>query len=116
MTNRQPRFIMKQQIASRIKKYKISEKSLSAPYSALQWRYERPEWDKDRCFKCGICYLSCPDAAIYEIEEGYYDVDADSCKGCGICAERCINESITMITEDKDIVPVNRFFKKGKRR
>ena len=71
------------------------------PFNALQWRDKKPEWNKDRCFKCGICYLSCPDSAIFLAPDGFYDVDADRCKGCGVCETACINEAIVMNPEVK---------------
>jgi len=107
---------MKKILTNTLKKYRLDKRLPPYAYSASVWRYERPVWDRDRCFKCGICYLSCPDAAIREIDEGYYDIDADACKGCGICAEKCLNEAITMTREERDIFPTSRFIKKEMRR
>jgi len=49
------------------------------------WRFELPVWDTEKCIKCGVCYLSCPDGAIYQNEEGYYAADLRYCKGL-LCA------------------------------
>ena len=68
-------------------------------YDARQWRDHRPVWEREVCLKCGICHLSCPDAAVIEVDEGFYDSDPERCKGCGICARECINEAITMVAE-----------------
>ena len=70
-------------------------------FDANLWRDKKPVWNKDRCFKCGICYLSCPDAAVVLVDDGFYDVDADRCKGCGVCEQACINEAIVMTPEEK---------------
>ena len=70
-------------------------------FNALEWRSSRPVWKRERCFKCGICYLSCPDAAILQVDDGFFDIDSERCKGCGICSAECINEAITMSPEDK---------------
>jgi pyruvate ferredoxin oxidoreductase delta subunit len=65
------------------------------------WRTERPIIDKEKCNKCGLCWLYCPDAAIKPVEGGYYEPDLFYCKGCGICARVCSREAITMIEEEE---------------
>jgi len=59
-----------------------------------------PEWDKDRCIKCGICYVYCPDGAISREEDGYFDVNKDRCRGCGICHRECWFGVISMVEEE----------------
>lgn len=53
------------------------------------WRFERPEIDYDRCTRCGICFVRCPDGAILLDGEGYPVIDYDHCKGCMICWDQC---------------------------
>ena len=53
------------------------------------WRVERPVIDTDRCTRCGICFVRCPDGAIALDEHGYPVVDYDHCKGCMICWQQC---------------------------
>src|SRR4030042_1242346 len=65
------------------------------------WRTERPVLDKEKCTKCALCWLYCPDAAIKPTEEGYYEADLDYCKGCGICANICPVGAITMTQEEE---------------
>ena len=65
------------------------------------WRTERPVMDKEKCNKCGLCWLYCPDGAIKLLEDGYYEPDLYHCKGCGICAKACPREAITMIEEEE---------------
>jgi pyruvate ferredoxin oxidoreductase delta subunit len=65
------------------------------------WRTERPILDKEKCIKCALCWIYCPDAAIKPSEEGYYEVDLYYCKGCGICASVCPAGAITMIAEEE---------------
>ncbi|GAB4298249.1 MAG: pyruvate synthase subunit PorD [Myxococcota bacterium] len=65
------------------------------------WRSFKPEWDHTKCVKCGVCYVYCPDAAIYEDERGYFLANLDYCKGCGICAVECWTACITMREEEE---------------
>jgi pyruvate ferredoxin oxidoreductase gamma subunit len=53
------------------------------------WRLVRPEINYDRCTRCGICFVRCPDGAISLDDQGYPIIDFDHCKGCGICWEVC---------------------------
>lgn len=64
------------------------------------WRSARPDWDNSECIKCGVCWMFCPDAAVIERADGYYDVDWDYCKGCAICATECPMACIRMIEEE----------------
>ncbi len=73
----------------------------AAEYKTGDWRSSRPVWNRDRCVKCGICYIFCPDAAIRETEEGFFEADLYYCKGCGICAHECPTGSITMVEEEE---------------
>ena len=45
--------------------------------------------DLDRCTRCGLCFVRCPDGAIALDEEGYPVIDYDHCKGCMICRQIC---------------------------
>ncbi len=65
------------------------------------WRVFRPVIDEEKCIKCGICYMFCPDASIYEKDDGYYAIDYEYCKGCGICANECPKNAIKMVREEK---------------
>lgn len=65
------------------------------------WRTERPVVDKEKCIKCALCWIYCPDAAIKPGEDGYYEADLYYCKGCGICASICPEGAITRIAEEE---------------
>jgi len=65
------------------------------------WRFERPVWNTDKCIRCGACYLACPDGAIVQTSEGYYDADPRLCKGCGICKQQCWTGCISLETCDQ---------------
>ncbi len=76
------------------------------------WRTYRPIIDQDKCIRCRLCWVYCPDGAIIEIEGEYvtksgkkfkvsYQVSYDYCKGCGICANECPVKAITMVPETR---------------
>jgi pyruvate ferredoxin oxidoreductase delta subunit len=79
----------------------VTEAGSAALRRTGDWRSQRPIMDKERCNKCGLCWLCCPDAAIKLLEDGYYEIDPFYCKGCGICATVCAKEAITMIEEEE---------------
>ena len=77
----------------------MTEPGSAREYKTGDWRSQHPVWDRDRCIKCGVCWLSCPDAAIYETPEGYFDMLPDYCKGCGICGKECVTGCISYVPE-----------------
>ncbi|MFH0800266.1 MAG: 4Fe-4S dicluster-binding protein [Pseudomonadota bacterium] len=70
-------------------------------YRTGDWRSQWPKYNKDRCIKCGVCYVFCPDAAISIAADGYVDFSDFYCKGCGICARECVTGAITMVSGGK---------------
>lgn len=62
------------------------------------WRTFRPVVDKEKCNKCGLCWIYCPDACMSE-KKDIYEPDLEFCKGCGICAEECGRGAIKMELE-----------------
>lgn len=79
----------------------IKEPGSAREYKTGDWRSQRPEWDEQKCIKCGACYLYCPEAAISMNAEGYPEVDLFYCKGCGICARECWTGCFKMLPEDE---------------
>jgi len=77
----------------------ITESGSSRNLRTGDWRSERPIMDKEKCNKCGMCYIFCPEGTIKETEEGYFEVDLYYCKGCGICAHECPQGAIKMVLE-----------------
>jgi pyruvate ferredoxin oxidoreductase delta subunit len=62
----------------------------SARYNRTgDWRSIRPEWDFDKCVKCGVCAIFCPEGCIEMKADGYPHADMEYCKGCTICAVEC---------------------------
>lgn len=64
------------------------------------WRSFRPIVDGEKCTKCGLCVIYCPDASIEMTNEGV-EFDYDYCKGCGICANECPVDAISMVREEE---------------
>lgn len=72
------------------------------------WRTFMPVFEYEKCIRCGICEVACPDMCIYpdrttanEKGKSLYKADYDYCKGCGICANECPKDVITMTLEEK---------------
>lgn len=63
------------------------------------WRMERPEIELEKCKRCFLCYLYCPDAAIRLDDDAYPHLDYDHCKGCMICSAECPTEAIVRRVE-----------------
>ena len=79
----------------------IDEPGNAATYRTGDWRSQRPVYNKDRCIRCGTCYVFCPDMAIKIIQDWYIEHDFYYCKGCGICAEECPTGAIAMKDEEE---------------
>ena len=65
------------------------------------WRVFKPVFKHNKCTKCGICSMVCPEGCIMEREDEFFIPDYDYCKGCGLCAEECPASDIEMTKEEK---------------
>ncbi len=61
------------------------------------WSIYKPVIDFDKCTKCMICFVYCPDSAITIDKKGYPVVDLNACKGCDICCTECPPRAITLV-------------------
>ena len=78
----------------------IDRPGSSADFFTGNWRTTgKPVTDREKCIKCGFCWILCPDMAYRVNADGYYDWDGRYCKGCGICVEECPKGSIEMREE-----------------
>jgi pyruvate ferredoxin oxidoreductase gamma subunit len=73
----------------------IRHRSSAALRDTGSWRTERPEITQEKCKRCFLCYLYCPDAAINLDADNFPHIDYDHCKGCMICYEECPTGAIT---------------------
>ena len=61
------------------------------------WKTYQPVRDLEKCTKCLMCVLYCPEGAIKWMPElGKVEFDFGYCKGCGICANECPTKAIKM--------------------
>ena len=66
------------------------------------WRTFKPVVDPEKCIKCAMCEIYCPEGIVHYSEEtDAYVADYDYCKGCGICAKECPKDAIEMVLEEK---------------
>jgi pyruvate ferredoxin oxidoreductase delta subunit len=71
---------------------------LSTDVKTGDWRALRPVIDQNKCTKCLLCWLFCPEMAILW-DGSKVQVNYDYCKGCGICAHECPVKAISMVPE-----------------
>ena len=79
----------------------VTEPANARQYQTGDWRSDRPIFDKNKCIKCGICSIFCPEGCIEPDVEGYFEANLFYCKGCGICARECWTKAITMVEEEE---------------
>ena len=64
-----------------------------------RWRLFKPVIHYDKCNKCWLCFVWCPEGAISLDDSEYPHIDYDHCKGCLICYEECPTKVITIERE-----------------
>ena len=63
-------------------------------------RTMRPVVAFDKCTKCTLCWIACPDTVFDVTPDGYFDANMEACCGCGVCEAICpVNDCITMVNE-----------------
>ena len=66
-----------------------------------EWRMETPRIILDKCKRCFLCFLFCPEAAITLDRQNYPHIDYEHCKGCMICYQECPPEAISRSLEEE---------------
>jgi pyruvate ferredoxin oxidoreductase gamma subunit len=77
----------------------ITEPGNASEYRTGDWKSQHPEYVYEKCNKCGLCYIFCPEGCIEPKDDGYYNANLYYCKGCGLCAKECPKKAINMIEE-----------------
>jgi 2-oxoacid:acceptor oxidoreductase delta subunit (pyruvate/2-ketoisovalerate family) len=67
-----------------------------------EWRILRPEIFREKCNRCGICYLYCPEGTMVFKSATGPEINLTYCKGCGICASECPRKAISLKPEYAD--------------
>lgn len=66
------------------------------------WRVNRPVFNSEKCIKCRLCWLYCPDNVI-DVNEAnpsnFITIDYNYCKGCGVCVDVCPTKALTLVPE-----------------
>jgi pyruvate ferredoxin oxidoreductase delta subunit len=79
----------------------ITESGNASQYQTGGWRTQRPVTDTNKCIKCGLCAIFCPEGCRYQTATGHFDANLFYCKGCGICAYECWTQAIAMVKEEE---------------
>jgi pyruvate ferredoxin oxidoreductase delta subunit len=79
----------------------VTEPGSARKYQSGTWRSQRPTYNFNRCIKCGLCAMFCPEGCIGQNKDGNFEADLYYCKGCGICARECWPKVITMVEEEE---------------
>ena len=54
----------------------------------------------EKCIKCTLWWLQCPDSFFDVTPDGLYDANMEACCGCGVCEAVCpVPDCITMVNE-----------------
>jgi pyruvate ferredoxin oxidoreductase delta subunit len=78
----------------------LLDKKRGKPFRPGDKKELTPEWDRDKCIRCGLCYVYCPDGAVYHTDDGFFEADGERCKGCSICHRECWLGAISMVKEE----------------
>jgi pyruvate ferredoxin oxidoreductase delta subunit len=79
--------------------YPLTKPDEGAAGKTGTWRWQKPIIKIDRCTRCGLCWLYCPEPAFHLDDDGYPHIKYDWCKGCGICFRECPSNAIEMVKE-----------------
>ena len=79
----------------------VTEPGNARQYRTGDWRSQKPTYKFNKCIKCGLCWIFCPEFCIRQNDEGYFVADLYHCYGCGICAKECPTGVITMVEEEE---------------
>jgi pyruvate ferredoxin oxidoreductase delta subunit len=80
----------------------VTDPGSASAYRTGAWRSQRPILDTNKCIRCGLCYIFCPEGCIkLDEKDQYFKADLYHCKGCGICSKECKPKAIAMVEEEE---------------
>jgi pyruvate ferredoxin oxidoreductase gamma subunit len=84
----------------------ISTCSITSPGNARErnvgeWSRFKPVINYDKCTRCRICFVYCPDSAITIGVDDLPVIDYNACKGCDICYTECPVKVISLVRTEK---------------
>jgi uncharacterized protein (DUF362 family)/NAD-dependent dihydropyrimidine dehydrogenase PreA subunit len=70
-----------------------------------------PRINREKCTRCGACYLNCSPHAVERLEDGNYRINEEKCILCYCCRELCPNNAVdikksllaTLLTEKEKL-------------
>jgi len=62
------------------------------------WRIFKPTVNLEKCTRCGLCVVYCPEGVITMTDERL-EIDYDNCKGCLICFNECPMKAFNYVRE-----------------
>jgi pyruvate ferredoxin oxidoreductase delta subunit len=84
----------------------VTEPGSAVANKTGSWKNMHPVLDNQKCTRCGICWMYCPEGCFkLKKETERKDVkyrfvpDLDYCKGCSICEKECPFKAIKMVKE-----------------
>ncbi|MCC6002975.1 MAG: 4Fe-4S binding protein [Thermofilum sp.] len=77
----------------------ISEPKTSLYNKTGNWRALKPILHEEKCIRCLLCWVHCPEPAINRHDKDTVSINYDYCKGCGICSNVCPVHAIEMVAE-----------------
>ncbi|MEJ2048289.1 MAG: 4Fe-4S binding protein [Calditrichota bacterium] len=61
--------------------------------------------DETVCGGCGTCEETCPFEAAQL--KGTAVINRETCMGCGVCVTQCPSEAISLLRDEKKVIPLD---------
>lgn len=85
-----------------LSKCNIMNTGNSSEVKRTGWNLFKPIIDYDKCTKCRICFVYCPDSAITIDKNNFPEINYNFCKSCNICYTECPANAIDMRRKNRN--------------